>query len=382
VRVFVYLQQNIFPKQELEMDLKLEVLRKEVNQFRSKSARASVRLLALIELVKYAEKWSRLGDGDYEKIGARFEVSGRTLRRWAKSYQSGGAKALVPRKACGRKAKAIRGKVARHITQWRKLYNWGAEVISAHLEYECGVWISQYRINRFLRRKKLLKRKRSYKPKKKHTRVVTVLHLGQHTQIDVKYLLTLLGNGRKCYQYSFVDHASKWRFKRAYESFGPSETRQFMLALLRAAPFAIKRLQSDNGVEFTNKYLSHLDAPKKHVLDEICEANGIRHALIPPGEKELQGLVERSHRQDDEELFHRIKPADLDELNRIIEEHCAWANSKRRRKNLGWKTSDEFIADYKKNHTAGGEKIIPIQLETQIHNQTTEEAIELIKKAA
>ena len=364
------------------MDLKLEVLRREVKQFQSKSVRVSERLLALIALAKHAEKWPRLGDVDYAKVACRFEVSGRTLRRWEKAYRSSGVKALLPKKACGRKAKAIRGKVASHITQWRICYNWGAEVISAHLEYECGVWISQYRINRFLRRKKLLRKKRGYKLRKKHTRVVQVLHLGQHTQIDVKYLLTLLGNGRKSYQYSFLDHASKWRFKRAYDSFGPSETRQFMQALLSVAPFAIKRLQSDNGVEFTNKYVSHIDDPKQHALDEICEAHGIRHALIPPGEKELQGLVERSHRQDDEELFHRIKPVDLDELNALIEEHCAWANSKRRRKNLNWKTSNEFIAEYKKTHTKNGEKIIALQSEIQTPNQTTEESVALIKKAA
>lgn len=360
------------------MDLKLEVLRKEVKHFRSKSIRVTERLLALIELTKHAERWPRFGDGDYEKIGARFEVSGRTLRRWEKAYKEGGVKALVPRKACGRKPKAIRGKIAGHITQWRKLYNWGAEVIAAHLEYECGVWISQYRINRFLRRKKLLKQKRNYKPKKKHTRVVHVPHLGHHTQIDVKYLVRLLGNGRKCYQYTFIDHASKWRFKRAYDSFGHPETRVFMYEVLQAVPFAIKRLQSDNGAEFTNKYVSHLDKIKEHCLDEMCKRHGIRHALIPPGEKELQGLVERSHRQDDEELFHRIKPYDVTELNRLIEAHCEWSNSKRRRKNLGWKTSNEFIAEYKKNQ----EKIITIQTEAQIKSQVAEESVAIIKKAA
>ncbi len=364
------------------MDLKLEVLRREVKHFQPKSVRVTERLLALIELAKFAEKWRRLGDRDYDKIGSRFEVSGRTIRRWETAYKTAGVKALIPKKACGRKAKAIRGKVASHITRWRKLYNWGAEVISAHLEYECGVWISQYRINRFLRRKKLLKRKRSYKIRKKHTRTVQVLNLGQHTQIDVKYLLTLLGNGRKCYQYSFVDHASKWRLKRAYESFGPSETKRFMQEVLRVAPFTIMRLQSDNGVEFTNKYISNIDEPKKHALDKLCEEYGIRHVLIPPGEKELQGLVERSHRQDDEELFHRINPVDIEELNVLIQEHCEWANSKRRRKNLNWKTSNEFIAEYKKTHTKCGEKIIPIHSEIQIQNQTTEESVSLIKKAA
>lgn len=360
------------------MDLKLEVLRKEVNRFRSKSVRITERLLALIELVKYREKWPRLGDSDYEKIGCRFEISGRTLRRWEKAYRLGGVRAIVPKRAPGRKPKSIRGIIASKITQWRKNYNWGAEVISAHLEYECGVWISQYRINRFLRRKGLLKRKREYQRRKKHTRVVKVLHLGHHTQVDVKYLPWAFGNGRKGYQYSFVDHASKWRFKRAYESYGSSETRQFIEELLRVVPFAIKRLQTDNGTEFTNKYISHLDHPKKHILDEICERNGIRHVLIPPGEKELQGLVERGHRQDEQELFHRIRPESADELNCILQAHCEWANSKRRRKALNWKTSDEFIFEYKKTLALACEKIAP----AQILNQTAEKSFSLTKKAA
>lgn len=115
---------------------------------------------------------------------------------------------------------------------------------------------------------------------------------------------------------------------------------------MKAAPFAIKRAQTDNGVEFTNKYISHCDDPKIHALDEFCASHEIRHVLIPPGEKELQGLVERSHRQDDEELYHRIRPRTLDEFNLLLSKHCEWRNSKRRRKALGWKTSIEFLEDY------------------------------------
>jgi len=47
------------------------------------------------------------------------------------------------------------------------------------------------------------------------------------------------------------------------------------------------RLQSDNGTEFTFKYLSHTNEPKEHALDRFCLDKKIRHVLIPPGEKEL-----------------------------------------------------------------------------------------------
>ena len=209
----------------------------------------------------------------------------------------------------------------------RKLYNWGAEVIQAHLKHDHGIQHSQYEINRFLRRKGLLFRKKCKTGKGKHTQVVKVEHPGQHTQADVKHLPHLLPEEVKCYVYNFVDHASKWAFKRVYDSFGPSETKDFITAVVQVAPFVITRLQSDNGVEFTKKYLSHLDAPASHALDLFCSAHGIRHVLIPPGEKELQGLVERSHRQDDEELFHRIEPKTLEEFNSILSIHCEWRNA-------------------------------------------------------
>jgi transposase InsO family protein len=170
---------------------------------------------------------------------------------------------------------------------------------------------------------------------------------GHHTQIDVKYVTSLLGNGEKAYTYSFVDHASRWRFKRAYDSFGPSETKDFMQRVLERVPFAILRLQSDNGIEFTYKYVTNADAPREHALDRLCGEQGIRHVLIPPGEKELQGLVERNHRQDDDELYHRIRPFDLAALNRELDKHYAWCNARRRRKALGWRTSDGFLDEHR-----------------------------------
>lgn len=363
------------------MNLKLDVLRKEVKQFRKNSPRVLKRFLALIELTKFRQKYGRVRESEYEQIAGRFETSGRSLYRWEATYKSGGAEALIPGRACGRKPAAIRGHTAKKITEMRKLYNWGAEVIQAHLKFDHGVELSRHKINRFLRKKGLLFRKRC-KPKKKHTRVVHVLTPGTHTQTDVKHLPHLLGNSQKCYNYNFVDHASKWSFKRAYEAYGASETADFIRRVIAKAPFDITRLQSDNGIEFTFKYVSHEDHPKEHALDRLCREKEIRHVLIPPGEKELQGLVERSHRQDDEELFHRIAPCDLTELNRILESHCEWRNSKRRRKALGWKSSDEFLADHKNKIEKwiyeNGESPFKIQALPE----TAEECVSSDKKAA
>jgi transposase len=368
-------------KQELGMDLKLNVLRIEVKQYRKESPRLLERILALIELTKLRDKYGRVTESDYERLALRLEISGRTVYRWEAAYRKGGIQALMPKKSCGRPAASIRGYTAKKILEMRKLYNWGAEVIQAHLKHNHGVNLSRYKINQYLRKKGLLLRKKC-KARKKHPRVVHVDHPGQHTQTDVKHLPHFLPNQKKCYVYNFIDHASKWSYKRSYDSYGPSETKDFMHWVIQAAPFTIKRLQSDNGVEFTFKYLSLRDDPKLHALGQLCESQGIRHVLIPPGEKELQGLVERSHRQDDEELFHRIRPKNLEEFNKILATHCQWRNSKRRRKALGWKSSDEFLADYQKRIDNWLYENGASPFKIQEEKMDTEECVSSDKKAA
>ena len=165
--------------------------------------------------------------------------------------------------------------------------------------------------------------------------------------MDVKYQNHLLENKTKCYVYNFVDHASNWSFKHPYSAINAQNTKDFMERLLEVSPFDINRLQTDNGVEFTYKYISGSpDEPKEHPLDIFCEHNNIIHKLIPPGEKELQGLVERSHRQDDQELFIRITPEHLKDFQKELEKHYKWRNSRRRFKKLGWLTPNEWLTQY------------------------------------
>lgn len=329
------------------MDLTLEGLRVAAKQYRRVSSRVSERILALIELTKRMGPRGELTQFDYEYVGARFKKSARTLQRWKMGYEEKGVKGVVPRVPSGRRARPISGYTAKKILEYRREYNWGAEVIQAHLKLDEGIEVSQDRINRYLKRKGLLKKPKR-QPKNKHTKVVVVDKPGQHTQNDVKHLPHILRDQTKCYVYNFVDHASRWECKKAYDSYGPMETRDFVALVIKKAPFVIDRWQTDNGIEFTFKFVSFVDKPRVHALDEICEENDIRHVLIPPGEKELQGLVERSHRMDDNELYHRIRPRNLAEFNKFLAAHYEWKNSSRRRKALDWKTPNEFLADYEK----------------------------------
>ena len=100
---------------------------------------------------------------------------------------------------------------------------------------------------------------------------------------------------------------------------------------------------NQHGYKWASK---HPDDPKEHPLFKFCHRKSINHKLIPPGEKELQGLVERSHRQDDQELYSRITPTNITKFNGLLEEYYLWRNQCRRFKKLGWLTANEWLRHY------------------------------------
>lgn len=265
----------------------------------------------------------------------------RTLARWSKRYEADGAEGLRVKAKSGRpRKKWLRGRQAGKILALRRKYGWGPEVLQAHAKKMFGIEVSLYSIRQLLKRKKLTKRVRR-KKKNKHTRKVKIHVPGQHTQIDVRHLDGQRDENKR-YVYNFVDHASKWTFKYVYDSYGPSETKDFMIRILNLCPFSIERLQADNGIEFTNRFLGGAE----HVLERLCKAEGIRLRFIPPGEKELQGLVEGHHRIDKDEFFERIGKCSVDETNRQLAEHLAFRNGVRGFKTNGWMSPNEYLAAY------------------------------------
>lgn len=301
-------------------------------------------------------------EGETSQAGKRVKISSilrgtkitlRTLQRWKDAYRSKGICGLASKKKGCKAAIDLLPHIQKQIEFYRSTYRWGSEVIQAHLLKDKEISVTRYKIERYLSRSGLKLKypcttiKKVRAKKKKHTKKVLVHHPGEHTQMDVKYQTHLLLNKQKAYVYNFVDHASNWSFKKAYSTFSAKNTKDFVEELLDECPFTIKRLQTDNGIEFTFKWTSkNADDPKEHPLLKICSRENIRHVLIPPGEKELQGLVERSHRQDDQELFSRIDPMDLEEFNRLLTGYWKFRNRGRRFKKLKWESPDAWLEGY------------------------------------
>ena len=341
------------------MYLSVEKLRSDYKNYRKKNPDIAIKLDILLSIAKFELEFAGpdLLEAKQKKINvflSALDISERTLQRWIKAYMEEGADGLGKKIASGRPPGQLPDRIKKIIKKYRSKFKWGSEVIQAHLERDHHFKTSRHKIERYLDVSGLRKefpcttiKKQKAQKEKKHTKKVVVKNPGAHTQMDVKYQLHLLLNKQKAYVYNFIDHASNWSFKYAYAAINERNTLDFMNRLIKKCPFTMARLQTDNGIEFTFKYVSGApDEPKQHLLGKFCNENNINHKLIPPGEKELQGLVERSHRQDDQELFSRINPEELNQFNGLLEKYTNERNKNRRFKKLNWQTPDQWLENY------------------------------------
>ena len=80
---------------------------------------------------------------------------------------------------------------------------------------------------------------------------------GQKIQIDVKFVPSYcVANGKKYYQYTAVDECTRWTFREMYDEHSTYSSKDFLIKLIKAFPAPIREIQTDNGREFTNAYLT------------------------------------------------------------------------------------------------------------------------------
>ena len=150
------------------------------------------------------------------------------------------------------------------------------------------------------------KKTKSTKKKSKHIgRYDTPEQLGEKWQMDVKYVPNVCysgKDGRKFYQYTVIEEASRKRFIYAYEEQSSFSTVDFFKRAIGFFDYAPNILQTDNGAEFT-----HLSKTNRiHPLDVFCSRYRIQHKLIRPRTPWHNGKVEKSHRNDQERFYNHL----------------------------------------------------------------------------
>lgn len=218
----------------------------------------------------------------------------------------------------------------------------GPDMIREYLVREGRNAVSTSTINHVIN-----KRQKGYrKPKparlKKHRRRYELPVPGQRLQLDVKYS-PMTVEGQTVYVYVAVDECTRWRYACAFKELNDHWTEVFLEQLVRNMPFPIHILQTDNGQEFTFKHLP--GETREHAMEAWSKRTGIAHRLIPPGAKELNGKVERSHRID-ADYFYGWAPTDsLEKFNLALQRWIRRYNLERPHGSLGYLTPAEKLRE-------------------------------------
>jgi len=175
---------------------------------------------------------------------------------------------------------------------------------------------------------------------------------GEKIQIDVKEVpyRCLRGavkrDGKHLYQWTAIDECTRLRYVYGYEEHTPENSVDFLRRLKKAFPFQIQTIQTDNGTEFTYRFIS--DTEKCPFEKELARQE-ITHKLIPPRMPWRNGKVERSHRNDQRYFYDWEKFSNVAELNEKLRAHLSWSNNKPMR-TLGWKSPTNRLRELFGSH--------------------------------
>ena len=262
-----------------------------------------------------------------------YGVSLSSVKRWDKRYDGKDWRSLVegshrPSSHPKRHTEAEERIISKAF--WQKYERYGWDGVYTEVK-EHGYSRSLSGMIYAAKRLELVKKKKQQPPRRHDRRYPEVLIPGEKVQVDVKEVPynclrgKALRDGRHLYQWTAIDECTRLRFVYAFEEHTPENSVKFLRMLIKVFPFKIQTIQTDNGTEFTYKYISEgTECP----FDTALRKLGIEHKLIPPRTPWHNGKVERSHRNDQRYFYDWETFRSVEELNMKLAEHLRWSNNK------------------------------------------------------
>lgn len=293
-------------------------------------------------VVKYAEKSGK------SSASRMYGVSLSSIKRWCKRYDGTWQSLLErshrpnshPKRHTAKEEKQIKN-------SFRKCYaRYGWDGVYSDLlrkKYTRSFSGMVYAAKRM----GLTEQKKPPKKSREQRRYPELLEPGKKVQIDVKEVPynclrgKTLRDGKHLYQWTAIDECTRMRFVYGFEEHTPENTVRFLAMVIKAFPFKIKTIQTDNGTEFTYKFISD---ERISPFDKVLNKLGIKHKLIPPRTPWHNGKVERSHRNDQRYFYDWETFRSVEELNEKLEKHLIWSNNKTMR-TLGRKSPIQLLAE-------------------------------------
>lgn len=249
----------------------------------------------------------------------KYHISRTSLYRWNKKYD--GTKESLMDISHKPKSKHPNAHTDLEIKHIKDLIRRNSNITLCELWYKLRLNYSYSRhigsLYRILRKLDIIKDinvkgTSKYIPKKYDTPKM----IGIKWQIDVKFVpkeckIPELPKDKNFYQYTCIDEASRERFLFWYEEHTPQNTVDFIKRCIVYYGYKPLEIQTDNGIEFT----WNTDKFKViHPMDDLCLKLGINHHKIRPRTPRHNGKVERSHRNDNERFYNKLKFSSIDDL--------------------------------------------------------------------
>jgi len=289
--------------------------------------------------LKVMDAYENMNPKNVRYLCRLFGIGKSTFYRWKKEYKPYNLTSLKYKSRKPKKLKTIDWSVVIEICDWKR-----AHPKKSHY-YMYQTWLKEGRvppcspktIYNWWKRQGLIENR--HRRKRRGIKLFNSASVpGELIQIDTKYL-----EARKRYQYTAIDVVSKWRVLKVYDRLNEKNTVDFIQLVLKKARLrgiTIQLIQTDNGKEFQTTFRAFL------------EEKNIKHQYTWIHTPDQNGVVERSHRTDEEEFYqeHETHHLTTEELNKEIQTWEEYYNTKRLHFALNFDTPDEYLAKWKVSH--------------------------------
>lgn len=283
-----------------------------------------------------------------------FNVSRATIYRWIKKFDGTNKSLLDKSRRPHSHPNQHTEEELRNIKNYKaKNKKKGLVMLWLKLREKTGYSRSIVSLYRAMIRLGIYKKTPSKKKQSENRKYKQATYPGEKIQVDVKYVPTncMLNedkeNDIRYYQYTAIDEYSRQRVVMATKEHSTYESAKFVKLIIKKFKFNIETVQTDNGLEFTNRLSYKADRNTKTFFEKELELNNIKHKLIKPRTPKQNGKVERSHRKDQENLYYEQKFLNFEDFKRKLSRWIREYNNTGM-KPLNWKSPNQILEEYKK----------------------------------
>ena len=255
----------------------------------------------------------------------RYHISRKTVYKWRKRWD-GTRESLEDRSRRPKHSPRQQTEAEiKLVKRQAKRYKWRDIILAYQGARERGYKRSFGCFSKTVRK---LQEQKAWKARKKRTNkpYQRADYPGKKVQVDVKYVPSeCVTDGNKYYQYTAVDECTRWTYRCMYNEHSTYSSVQFLHQLVKACPFQIKRIQTDNGTEWTKQLIAN--DPKDLTSFELgLKAYGIEYQRIRVATPRHNGKVERQHRIDQARFYNDLRMYSLLDGQRQLAEYQRKSN--------------------------------------------------------